>query len=233
MFDVARLKIFVPVLDQLGRQKVRLVDQQHELLFVAADVLDVLLEVGGVEELGVSGIHNLDEHVRFLDDAPKLSPDFDVLFEGSNCEIDGVLLLGCDVATPLEERYVFTLSDLLSGHALLPGWAPRDLQVLVATTSDNVFKRASRSLDEIIDESRSVRVSGGARSWHDLVARNQLWRTALSYELSLRQIGELHELVERTLLQDRAQLGSSKITMLDHSMLKPQKVRPPLKNLPL
>jgi len=63
-------EVFVPVLNKLFGQKVGLVDQQHEFLLVPADILNVLVQVGCVEELWVSGIDDLNQNVGFLDDTP-------------------------------------------------------------------------------------------------------------------------------------------------------------------
>lgn len=70
MFDFAFVEVVVPVLDQLWGQEVGLVDQQNILLFAFTHVLNVLLEVGCVKELWVSGIHDLNQHIGFFDDTP-------------------------------------------------------------------------------------------------------------------------------------------------------------------
>ena len=70
MFDVAVVEILVPVSDQFIRQKIRLVDQQHIFLVAFTDILNVFLQIWGIEKLGISCIDNLDEYIRFLDDTP-------------------------------------------------------------------------------------------------------------------------------------------------------------------
>jgi peptidoglycan hydrolase CwlO-like protein len=44
-------------------------DEKNELLLLA-DFLDVLLQIGAVEEVGITSIDDLEEQVTFLDDAP-------------------------------------------------------------------------------------------------------------------------------------------------------------------
>jgi hypothetical protein len=63
MFYFAFGEVRAPMLDQLGGQEIRFVDQQHELFLVLADIRNVLLEVGGIEELWVSGVDYLDQHI--------------------------------------------------------------------------------------------------------------------------------------------------------------------------
>lgn len=70
MLNTTLCEVFVPVLNKLFGQKVGLVDQQHEFLLVPADILNVLVQVGCVEELWVSGIDDLNQNVGFLDDTP-------------------------------------------------------------------------------------------------------------------------------------------------------------------
>lgn len=70
MLNTTLCEVFVPVLNKLLGQKVGLVDQQHEFLLVPADILNVLVQVGSVEELWVSGIDDLNQNVGFLDDTP-------------------------------------------------------------------------------------------------------------------------------------------------------------------
>jgi len=155
VLDFAFSEVGVPVSDQLRRKEVGLIDQQHKLFLSVADVLNVLVQVGSVEKEGVSRVHDLNQHIRFLDDAPKLSPNFDILLEWCNGEIYSVLFLTCEVSSPLEESNVFLMSDLLGCHGLVPGRPAGNTQVLVATTTLDVFKGLGR-LDEVIDESRWI-----------------------------------------------------------------------------
>jgi hypothetical protein len=45
MFDFAVVEVLVPVSDQLIRQKIRLVYQQHILLVAFTDILNVFLQI--------------------------------------------------------------------------------------------------------------------------------------------------------------------------------------------
>ena len=120
MFDPLFIEVVVPVLYQTLAQKVRFVDKQHEFLFTLTYVCDVFLKVTCVEELWVSSIYNLHQNVRFFDYSPQLSPNLDVLFKRCNREVDCVLLLAGDIATPLKERQVFFLGDFLGSHVFIP-----------------------------------------------------------------------------------------------------------------
>jgi hypothetical protein len=115
VIDVHLLEVLRPVLAQLVSQVVRLVDQQHELLLapVLVHVLDVLLQVRRIVEVRVPRIHDLQEHVRFLNNTPELTPHVEVLLEGRDSQCHIVLFYSRDIPSPLKESHVFLGLDLL------------------------------------------------------------------------------------------------------------------------
>ena len=105
-----------------------------------AHVTDVLLEIGRVEKFGVPCVYDLHQHVALLDDAPKLTPDLNVLFKGRYREVNLVLLLGRDVPAPLQKGHVFALGYLGACHSFLPCRPSRNFEVLVAAATFNILK---------------------------------------------------------------------------------------------
>ena len=128
MRDALLCEVLVPVLDQLGAQVISLVDQKDELLISLTYLIDILFQISRVEEVRVSRIDDLHEHIRLLDDTPKLPPDVDILLKWRDSQSYIVLLHGSDVTAPLKERHVLLLVDLVSCLALGPMWSARDGQ---------------------------------------------------------------------------------------------------------
>ena len=83
----------------------------------------------------------------------KAADILDVLFKRCNREVDCVLLLAGDIATPLKESQVFSLRDLVSSHVFIPGRPTWNLQVLVVAASLDVLLRRSSTFNKIVDKS--------------------------------------------------------------------------------
>lgn len=81
------------------REQITLVDQQQAPPLAALSALgrrhpalavervNVLLEVRRPERVGISGVDNLDDEVRALDDSPELTPDLEITLERGQEEV--------------------------------------------------------------------------------------------------------------------------------------------------
>eukprot|EP00353_Schmidingerella_taraikaensis_P014495 CAMPEP_0185592482 /NCGR_PEP_ID=MMETSP0434-20130131/68060_1 /TAXON_ID=626734 ORGANISM="Favella taraikaensis, Strain Fe Narragansett Bay" /NCGR_SAMPLE_ID=MMETSP0434 /ASSEMBLY_ACC=CAM_ASM_000379 /LENGTH=141 /DNA_ID=CAMNT_0028218309 /DNA_START=1516 /DNA_END=1941 /DNA_ORIENTATION=- len=128
MLDILLVEVGAPVLDQLLAQVVSLVDEEDELFVALTNLLNVLLQIFTVEEVGVPGVDDLQQQIALLDNAPKLSPDVHIFLKRCDSQRDVVLLNVSDVATPLKERHVLLSLDLMAGHAPVPGGSSGDGQ---------------------------------------------------------------------------------------------------------
>jgi len=139
-------------------------------------------------------IHDLEEEVWFLDHAPKLFPDFYVLFEWGDGQFDVVFFHCCDVSAPLQKGHVFLLMNFMSSHLLVPCWSPWDLQ------------RSILRIDQALWREELVNKALVTFGWNNCIATQNLLRWSFSLKLSLRHLCKLDEFFKRILIQYRLQL---------------------------
>ncbi len=84
MLDTFLVEVLAPMCDQFFCQIIGLVDKQDELFTTFTNFFNVLLQICTIEEVWVSGIDDLKEHVTFFDNTPKLAPDVQIFLKWSN-----------------------------------------------------------------------------------------------------------------------------------------------------
>ena len=183
--DAFFYKVIRPVLDELLAQEISLIDAKNEFL-VARHRGDVLFQVLREVEVRVARVDDLQQNVRFFDDAPKLLPDFDVLLERRDGKADVVFLDLCEVAAPVQECSVLIGLDLLTSHAFVPFGPPRDVQ-------RSVLRVILGISDKFLDD-RSALIVG-----YCCVAYNHI-PLLDALKLLLGEFSQLHELLEAVLL---------------------------------
>ena len=115
------------MLYKLLSQVICLVNDQYKL-FISFTFSDVFLKIFRIEKIGISGVNDLKENIRLLNNSPKLFPDLDILLERRDGQLDIVLLDKRKISPPLEESHILILLDLMCLHILCPLGSPWDLE---------------------------------------------------------------------------------------------------------
>ena len=171
MVDSFLREVLIPVLDQLIRQEISLVDAKDELL-VFPSLFDVLVQISRVEEVRVPCIHNLQEHVRPLYDPPELLPHLDVLLKRSDGQGYVVLLDFGQVSPPLKESIGLVLLDLFLGELFAPLRPSRDLKRLVVRIGLAIFHELVNHRDTICGHYCASKLNFPLLLSHELLLRH-------------------------------------------------------------
>ena len=185
MIDSFFYEVSGPVLDQLLAQEIRLIDAKNKFL-VAGDLSDVLFQVLREVEVRVASVDDLQQYVRFFDDTPKLLPDFDILLERRDGKADVVFLDLCEVAAPVQECSVLVGLDLLTSHAFVPFGPAWDVQRSILRVILGIRYK-------FLDDRRAFVVCDCRVAYNHVPLLDAL-------ELLLRELSQLHELLEAVLL---------------------------------
>ena len=91
------------MLNELLIQEICLINTQNKL-FIAFDFFNILFKVFRKEKIRISGVDNLQQEIRFLNNSPQLSPNFNVLLKWSYGKLNIIFFHTSDCSSPFKKR---------------------------------------------------------------------------------------------------------------------------------